>query len=89
MNLDNLQVREDCEKRLSAAIFVLWVRKLNRWNICLNIQVYKGEKCRSLKLRQQEHRNAVVRGEIKKKSGMADHVWKEKMNHLPLSVNLK
>ena len=32
---------------------------------------------RPLKVRLEEHRKAVVRGEIKK-SGMADHIWKEK-----------
>ena len=46
-------------------------------------KIYKGEKCRPLKVRLEEHRKAVVRGEIEK-SGMADHIWKEKGNHLPL-----
>ena len=36
-----------------------------------------------LKVRLEEHRKAVVQGEIEK-SGMADHIWKEKQNHLPL-----
>ena len=42
-------------------------------------KIYKG---RPLKVRL-EHRKAVVRGEIKK-SGMTDHIWKEKGNHLSL-----
>ena len=45
-------------------------------------KVYKGKTCRPLKIRQ-EHRKALLRGEIEK-SGMADHIWKEKVNHLPL-----
>ena len=44
-------------------------------------KIYKGETGRPLKVRL-EHRKAVVRGEIEK-SGMADHIWKEKENHLP------
>ena len=46
-------------------------------------KIYKGETGRPLKVRLEEHRKAVVRGEIEK-SGMADHIWKEKGNHLPL-----
>ena len=36
-----------------------------------------------LKASLEEHREAIVRGEIEK-SGMADHIWKEKGNYLPL-----
>ena len=43
----------------------------------------KGETGRSLKVRLEEHRKVVVRGEIEK-SVMADHIWKEKGNHLLL-----
>ena len=46
-------------------------------------KIYKAETGRPLKVRLEEHRKAVVRGEIEK-SGMADHIWKEKGNHLPL-----
>ena len=46
-------------------------------------KIYKGETGRPLKVRLEEHREAVVRGEIEK-SGMVDHIWKEKGNHLPL-----
>ena len=46
-------------------------------------KIYKGETGRPLKVRLEEHRKAVVRGEIEK-SGMADHIWKENGNHLPL-----
>ena len=45
--------------------------------------MYKGETDRPLKVRLEELRKAVVRGEIEK-SGTADHIWKEKGNHLPL-----
>ena len=46
-------------------------------------EIYKGETGCLLKVRLEEHRKAVVRGEIER-SGMADHIWKEKGNHLPL-----
>ena len=46
-------------------------------------KIYKGETGRPLKVRLEEHRKAVVWGEIEN-SGMADHLWKEKGNHLPL-----
>ena len=46
-------------------------------------KVYKCETCRPLKVRLEEHHKAVVRGEIEKLS-MADHIWREKGNHLPL-----
>ena len=41
-----------------------------------------------LKIRLEEHWKAVVRGEIEK-SGMADHIWKEKGNYLPLWDKVK
>ena len=34
-----------------------------------------------IKVRLEEHRKAVYQGEIEK-SGMTDHIWKEKGNHL-------
>ena len=46
-------------------------------------KIYKGETGRPLKVRLEEHRKAIVLGEIEK-SGMADHIWKENGNHLPL-----
>ena len=51
-------------------------------------KIYKGETGHTLKVKQEEHRKAVVRGKIEK-SGMADHIWKEKGNHLPLGIRLK
>ena len=45
-------------------------------------KIYKGETGRPLKLRPEEHRKVIVRGEIEK-SGMADPIWKENGNHLP------
>ena len=47
------------------------------------VKYTKGETGRSLKVRLEEHRTAAVQGEIEK-SGMADHIWEEKGNHLPL-----
>ena len=46
-------------------------------------KIYKGETGRPLKVRLEEHRKAIVRGEIEK-SGMGNHIWKENGNHLPL-----
>ena len=46
-------------------------------------KIYKGGTGLPLKVRLEEHRKAVVRGEIEK-SGMADHIWKKKGNQLPL-----
>ena len=46
-------------------------------------KIYKPETGHPLKVRLEEHRKAVVRGEIEK-SGIVDHIWKEKGNHLPL-----
>ena len=46
-------------------------------------KIYRSETGRPVKVRLEEHRKAVVRGEIEK-SDMADHIWKEKGNHLPL-----
>ena len=43
---------------------------------CSYCKIYKGETGRPLKGRLEEHRKAMVRGEIEK-SGMADHIWKE------------
>ena len=40
-------------------------------------KIYKGETGCPLKVRLEEHRKAVVWGKIEK-SGMADHIWKEK-----------
>ena len=49
---------------------------------------YKGKKCHPLKVRQEELWKAVVWVEIEK-SGMADHIWKETENHLPLWDEVK
>ena len=51
-------------------------------------KVYKGETGRPIKVRLDEHRKAEVRGEIEK-SGMADCIWKEKRNYLPLWDEVK
>ena len=40
---------------------------------CCCGKIYKGDTGRQLKVRREEHRRAVVCGEIEK-SGMADHI---------------
>ena len=49
---------------------------------------YKGKNCCPLKVRWRKHWKAVSWGKIKK-LGMADHIWKEKGNHLPLWDEVK
>ena len=51
-------------------------------------RVIKGKTCHPLKVRLEEHRKAVCRGEVKK-SVMANYLWKEKGNHLPLWDEVK
>ena len=46
-------------------------------------KIYNSKTDFPLKVRLEERWKAVVWGEIEK-SGMADHIWKEKGNHLPL-----
>ena len=58
------------------------------YSIPCSCKIYKSERGHPLKVRLEEHRKAVVRGEIEK-SGMADHIWKEKGIHLPLWKKLK
>ena len=41
-----------------------------------------------LKVRLEEQRKAVCHGEVKK-SGMADHIWKEKGKHFSLWDKVK
>ena len=72
--------------------YLSWVKPPMEFNIIKNCvysipcscgKIYKGETGRPLKVRLEEHWKTVVRGEIEK-SGMVDHIWKEKGNHLPL-----
>ena len=55
---------------------------------CLCGKVYTGESGRPLKVRIEEHKKAVTRGELDK-SKMAIHVWKEKGDHNPLWNNTR
>ena len=65
------------------------VAPLLRWYLFrVKPRVYKGEICHPLKVRQEEHRKAVIWGEIEK-SGMMDHIWKEKESHLPFWDEVK
>ena len=72
--------------------YLFRVKPLTEFNITKNCvysipcscgKIYKGETGRSLKVKLEEHRKALVRDEIEK-SGMVDHIWKEKEIHLPL-----
>ena len=72
--------------------YLFWVKPPTEFNMTKNCvysiscscgKIYKGETGRPLKVRLEEHRKAVVRDEIEK-SVMADHIWTEKGNHLPL-----
>ena len=72
--------------------YLFWVKLPTEFNMTKNCvysipcscgKIYKGDTGRPLKVRLEEHRKIVVRGEIEN-SGMADHIWKEKGNHLPL-----
>ena len=51
-------------------------------------KVYKRKTYRPLKVRLEEHRKGVIRGKIEK-SEMANYIWKEKGNHLPLWDKVK
>ena len=51
-------------------------------------KLYKSEICRPLKVQLEEYRKAVCQEEIEKAS-MADHIWKQKRNHLPLWEEVK
>ena len=44
--------------------------------------VYKGKTGRPLKVRLEEHKKAVIRGETNK-SGVAEHIWSVKGSHMP------
>ena len=72
--------------------YLFWVKPPMEFNMTRNCvysipcscgKIYKGETGRPLKVRLEEHRKAVVWGEIEK-SGIVDHIWKEKGNHRPL-----
>ena len=76
--------------------YLLWVKPPTEFNMtkkcvysipCSCGKIFKGETCHPLKVRL-EHRKAVVQGEIEK-SGMVDHIWKEKGNHLHLWDEVK
>ena len=60
-----------------------WSRTVFTPSLEVVVKIYKGETGRPLKARLEKHWKAVVRGEIEK-SGMADHIWKAKGNHLLL-----
>ena len=71
--------------------YIIWTTNLNFFftkPLTWGRQVYKGKTCRLLRVNLQKHRKAVVRREIEK-SGMADHIWKEKGNYLPLWYKVK
>ena len=59
-----------------------WWRTVFTPSLAVVVKYKKGETCRPLKVKLEEYRKALVRGEIEK-SDMADHIWKKKRNHLP------
>ena len=77
--------------------YLFRVKPLTKFNMIKNCvysihcsfgKIYKGETGRLLKVRLEEHRKAVVRGEIEK-SGMVDHIWRKRENICPDGMNLK
>ena len=54
---------------------------------CSCDKIYKGETGRPQKVRLEEHGKSVVRGEIEK-SGMADHIWKDRETISPYEIKL-
>ena len=76
--------------------YIFWVKPSTKCNMtktcvysipCSCGNIYKGETCCLLKVRREEHWKAVV-CEIEK-LGTADHIWKEKGNHLILQDEVK
>ena len=55
---------------------------------CICDREYKGETWHSLKVRLKGYQKAVVKGETTK-SGVADHIWREKGGHQPLLNEVK
>ena len=58
-----------------------WSRTMFTSSLAVVVKYTMARQVSSLKVRLEEHRKAVVRGEIEK-SGRADYIWKEKGNHL-------
>ena len=58
-----------------------WSRTVFTPSLAVAVKYTKARNSRPLKVRLEEHRKAVIRGEIEK-SGMTDHIWKEKRDHL-------
>ena len=76
-----VQLSEDISSGSSHQRISTWSRTV--YSIpCSCGEIYKSKIGRPLKVRQEEHWKAVVRGEIEK-LGMADVICTEKENHLP------
>ena len=50
---------------------------------CSRVRIYKEETGRLLNMRLQDQQKTVTRGEVKK-SGVAEHIWRENGDHRPL-----
>ena len=77
--------------------YLFCVKPLTEFNVINNCvyflhysggKTYEGKICRPWKIILEEHQKAVIFGEIEK-SGIADHILKEKGSHLPLWMKLK
>ena len=77
--------------------YLFWVKSPTEFNIIKNCvysipwscgKIYKGETGCPQKVRLQEQRTAVVRGEIEK-SATVDHIWKKREAICPYGIKSK
>ena len=66
----------------------IWPRIASTPSHIVVVKYKKSDICCPLKVRLEEHRKAVCGGDVEK-SDIADHIRKEKGNHLPLWDEVK